>query len=339
MNLQDHIEQVQNEFNTAIESCHNVKDIQDVQIHYLGRKAGVVTNLFKELGVSAVEDRPSLGQQINDLKEYVTKSLVIREQIITEKLEKKTFVDLSLPGNPEFIGRLHPLTLIQNEIISVFEGMGFEVATGPDIETDYYNFEALNMPKDHPARDLQDTFYLEDGNLLRTHTSPVQIRVMEKTEPPIRIISPGRVYRKDTPDATHSPVFHQLEGLYVDEGVTLAELKGALLAFAQALFGQEMKIRFRSGFFPFTEPSVEYDFSCIICDGKGCSTCKDTGWVEISGAGMVDPAVFEFVGYDHEKYTGYAWGMGVERIAMMKYRINDIRLFYENDIRFLEQFS
>ncbi|KPK91161.1 hypothetical protein AMJ80_07630, partial [bacterium SM23_31] len=235
--------------------------------------------------------------------------------------------------------RLHPLTLVLDEIISLFDGMGFEVATGPDIETDYYNFEALNIPEDHPARDLQDTFYLNDGRLLRTHTSPVQIHVMETCRPPVRIIAPGRVFRKDTPDATHSPVFYQVEGLYVDEGVTLAELKGTLLAFARALFGPKMNIRFRSGFFPFTEPSVEYDFTCIMCEGKGCSVCKWTGWIEISGAGMVHPAVFEYVNYDSEKYTGYAWGMGLERIAMLKYRINDIRLFYENDLRFIEQFS
>ncbi|MFC1557669.1 phenylalanine--tRNA ligase subunit alpha, partial [candidate division KSB1 bacterium] len=247
-------------------------------------------------------------------------------------------IDLSLPGRQQFTGKLHPLTVLMNEMIAVFEGMGYEIATGPEIETDYYNFEALNIPEDHPARDLQDTFYLEGGKLLRTHTSPVQIRVMEKLKPPIRIIAPGRVFRKDTPDATHSPIFYQVEGLYVDRDVTLAELKGTLLAFARGLFGPEIDIRFRSGFFPFTEPSVEYDFTCVMCRGRGCSICKKTGWIEISGAGMVDPRVFEYVNIDPEEYTGFAWGMGVERIAMLKYRINDIRLFYENDVRFNQQF-
>lgn len=339
MNLAEHIKQVRKDFQADIKACKDEEVLQDIHVKYLGRKAGLVTHLFKELAKSSPAGRPALGKQINDIKNFITEAVESRKQSIKLESEKESFTDLSLPGQPQYIGRLHPLTLVQNEIISLFEGMGFEVATGPDIETDYYNFEALNIPEDHPARDLQDTFYLDDGRLLRTHTSPVQIRVMESCKPPVRIIAPGRVFRKDTPDATHSPVFYQVEGLYVDEGVTLAELKGTLLTFARALFGPKMNIRFRSGFFPFTEPSVEYDFTCIMCEGKGCSICKGTGWIEISGAGMVDPAVFEYVNYDSEKYTGYAWGMGVERIAMLKYRINDIRLFYENDLRFIEQFS
>ena len=339
MDLIERIQQARTDGQADMKTCTDEKSLLDIYVKYLGRKGGIITNLFKELAKSSAEERPFLGQQINELKKFINDSFERRKQSIDLKPEKEPFVDLSIPGRQEYIGRLHPLTLVQNEIISVLEGMGFEVATGPEIETDYYNFEALNIPQDHPARDLQDTFYLDDGRLLRTHTSPVQIRVMEKHNPPVRIIAPGRVFRKDTPDATHSPVFYQVEGLYVDEGVTLAELKGTLLTFAQALFGPKMNIRFRSGFFPFTEPSVEYDFTCILCEGKGCSICKKTGWIEISGAGMVDPAVFEYVGYDSEKYSGYAWGMGVERIAMLKYRINDIRLFYENDMRFIEQFS
>lgn len=339
MDLSEQIQLIKKEFEDEASSCNDEKSLQDMQVKYLGRKSGAVTNLFKLLSQSPEQERPELGQKINQLKNFISNYFESNRPASKESDSEHIKIDLSLPGRGEFIGRLHPITLMLDEMISIFEGMGFEVATGPDIESDYYNFEALNIPEDHPARDLQDTFYLDDGNLLRTHTSPVQIRTMENTEPPIRIISPGRVFRKDTPDATHSPVFYQVEGLYVDERVTLAELKGALLAFAQALFGSNMKIRFRSGFFPFTEPSVEYDFSCILCSGAGCSTCNNTGWVEISGAGMVDPAVFEYVGYDPEKYTGYAWGMGVERIAMMKYGINDIRLFYENDVRFLEQFS
>ena len=224
------------------------------------------------------------------------------------------------------------------EVISVFSFMGFEVAEGPEIETDYYNFEALNIPPDHPARELQDTFYLKNGMLLRTHTSPVQIRVMENKKPPIRVIAPGRVFRRDTPDATHSPIFTQVEGLYVDKNVTFAELKGVILGFARAMFGKDMKIRFRPHYFQFTEPSAEYDFLCMFCKGKGCRICKGSGWIEISGAGMVDPAVFKKVDIDPEIYSGFAFGMGIERIAMTKYQINDIRLFYENDIRFLEQF-
>jgi len=246
--------------------------------------------------------------------------------------------DPTLPGTPWPRATKHPLLQVLDEIVDIFVSMGFSVESGPEIETDYYNFEALNIPADHPSRDLQDTFYLEHPHLLRTHTSPVQIRAMEKRRPPVRMIAPGRCFRKDTPDATHSPIFHQVEGLWVDKGVTFAHLKGVILAFAQKLFGKDVRIRFRPSFFPFTEPSAEYDFSCIMCKGEGCRVCKYTGWLEISGAGMVDPAVFGFVDYDPEEYTGYAFGMGVERIAMLKYQIGDIRLFYDNDLRFLSQF-
>ena len=248
------------------------------------------------------------------------------------------FFDTTIPGNWSDEGHFHPLTLVLRKIKSIFSSMGFTIAEGPEVETEYYNFEALNLPKDHPARDMQDTLFVEHGNVLRTHTSPVQIRVMENQSPPVRIISPGRCFRRDTPDASHSPFFHQVEGLCVDEGISFADLKGIILCFAKQLFGSDVKIRFRPSYFPFVEPGAEYDFSCLICKGKGCRVCKYTGWVEISGAGMVNPAVFEYVNYDSEKYTGYAFGMGVERIAMLLYQIPDIRLFFENDIRFLRQF-
>ncbi|MDZ7386892.1 MAG: phenylalanine--tRNA ligase subunit alpha, partial [candidate division KSB1 bacterium] len=260
-----------------------------------------------------------------------------REELIAPESEKEE-VDYTLPGLVPFIGARHPVLQVMDRIKEIFYGMGFTVEEGPEIEDDYHNFEALNVPADHPSRDLQDTFYLESPFLMRTHTSPVQIRTMERCRPPVRMIAPGRCYRKDTPDATHSPVFHQVEGLCVDEGVTFADLKGVVETFAKRLFGPEVRIRFRPSFFPFTEPSAEYDFSCIMCGGKGCRVCKGTGWLEISGAGMVDPAVFRFVGYDPEKYTGYAFGMGVERIAMLMYQVDDIRLFYDNDLRFLQQF-
>jgi len=337
MELTEKLQKARSDFFSEISACDNEKSIQDIQNKYLGRKSGLVTQFFTELGKCPPKDKPAFGKQINDLKIYIQDSIEKRKESLQSR-DRYTAYDLSLPGRAHYFGKLHPLTLVMNEMISILEGMGFEVATGPEIETDYYNFAALNFPDDHPARDLQDTFYLDNDNLLRTHTSPVQIRVMEKQKPPIRIIAPGRVFRKDTPDATHSPTFHQVEGLYVDHDVTLAELKGTLLAFARAMFGPEIDVRFRSGFFPFTEPSVEYDFTCVMCRGKGCSFCKGTGWIEISGAGMVDPEVFKHVHIDPEEYTGFAWGMGVERIALLKYRISDIRLFYENDARFNLQF-
>ncbi|MFC1492857.1 phenylalanine--tRNA ligase subunit alpha [candidate division KSB1 bacterium] len=339
MEIIDRINKAKETFTEEIRNCSDTEAHQAIYRKYLSRKSGLIQELFKSVASSLPENKGKVGKEINDLKVMITAELEKRHQELESGADKKDSLDLSLPGRPQHIGRLHPLTIVLKEMISVFEGMGFEVATGPEIESDYYNFEALNIPEDHPAKDLQDTFYLDNGMLLRTHTSPVQIRVMEKQKPPIRIMAPGRVFRKDTPDATHTPVFYQVEGLYVDKNVTLAELKGTLLAFARALFGPNIDIRFRSGFFPFTEPSVEYDFTCVMCEGKGCSICKGTGWIEISGCGMVNPAVFEYVGIDPEVYTGFAWGMGLERIAMLKYRISDIRMFYENDLRFLNQFS
>ncbi len=326
------------EFEQKVQTIKDEASLQALRVEFLGKK-GHLTQFFRHLAELPPEQKPLLGQKVNQLKNRFQE----RIQQISEQLQSAgvsaAVIDVTLPGNRPFTGRLHPLMQVLDEIKDIFKGMGFTIEMGPEAESDYYNFEALNIPQDHPSRDLQDTFYLAQNQmLLRTHTSPVQIRTMESRKPPIRIIAPGRCFRNDTPDATHSPMFHQVEGLVVDEGVSFADLKGVLLSFMQKLFGKNTKIRFRPSFFPFTEPSAEYDVSCIMCGGKGCRVCKDTGWLEISGAGMVDPAVFGFVDYDAEKYTGYAFGMGVERIAMLKYQIGDIRLFYENDVRFLTQF-
>jgi phenylalanyl-tRNA synthetase alpha chain len=325
--------------NTALsrlKSAQSRKDLDAFRVEFLGRK-GKLSEYSRMLGKAPAELRPKVGAEVNRLKK------VIQEQIdsISAGFDgggKKEFFDYTLPVRSSFVGNKHPLLQTVDDIVSIFHGMGYEVASGPDVETDYYTFDALNTPEDHPSRDLSDTFYIKKGVCLRTHTSPVQIRTMEKQKPPVRIIAPGRCYRSDTPDASHSPVFYQCEGLYVDEGVTMADLKGTITAFARMMFGKNIRVRFRPHFFPFTEPSVEYDFSCVICGGKGCRVCKYNGWLEISGAGMVDPEVFKAVGYDSEKYTGFAWGMGVDRITMLRYRIDDIRLLYENDIRFIRQF-
>ena len=305
-------------------------------MQYMSRK-GEIAQIFDRLKDVPAEERPLIGKNLNELKNYISSEL---DKLLGQlnKDSSQVRLDLTLPGRRPFVGRKHPLTKTLDEIKSIFYGMGFTVEDGPEIETDYYCFEALNIPKNHPARDMQDTLYITEDIVLRTHTSPVQVRVMEKTQPPVRIIAPGRVYRRDTPDASHSPFFHQVEGLVVDEGISFADLKGVITAFAHKMFGSDIKVRFRPSFFPFTEPSAEYDFMCIFCRGEGCRVCKNTGWVEISGAGMVDPNVFKFVNYDSEKYTGYAFGMGIDRIAMLKYGIYDIRLFFENDFRFLEQF-
>jgi phenylalanyl-tRNA synthetase alpha chain len=325
------------DFISAVEKASKAEDIERLRIDYLGRK-GKITDLFKSMSALPQEERRSAGKILNNFKMRV-------ESILKEKIDRSQYtklenplIDITLPGDVFRIGRYHPITQILRQIKSCFQKMGFSVEEGPEVESEYYNFEALNIPKGHPARDMHDTLYVEEEIVLRTHTSPVQIRVMEKQLPPVRIISPGRCYRKDTPDATHSPVFHQIEGLCVDEGITFADLKGVILSFARTMFGTDIKIRFRPSFFPFTEPSAEYDFLCLMCRGKGCHICKNTGWIEISGAGMVNPAVFKYVNYDSERYTGYAFGMGVERIAMLLYGVQDIRMFYENDLRFLDQF-
>jgi phenylalanyl-tRNA synthetase alpha chain len=330
------IQSTKKQFNEDLKNVESVSELDQVKIKYLSRK-GIVANLFSDLKNASVEERPKIGKLLNELKIGLSKELEDIQHRLSGESKHEHF-DLTLPGRRPFTGRTHPLSKTLEEIKTIFLGMGFGIEDGPEIETDYYNFEALNIPKNHPARDMQDTLYITEDIVLRTHTSPVQVRVMEQTKPPIKIIAPGRVYRRDTPDASHSPFFHQVEGLAVDEGISFGDLKGVITAFAHKMFGSDIKVRFRPSFFPFTEPSAEYDFICVFCRGKGCRVCKQTGWVEISGAGMVDPNVFEFVKYDTEKYTGYAFGMGIDRIAMLKYGIHDIRLFFENDIRFLEQF-
>lgn len=334
------IEQIGADALNELKKASTLEELDQVRIKYLGRK-GLITNFLKNLANLPLEDRKRVGQIANQIKQDFNihlenkKSELIRQQ---ELGETKTQYDLTLPGRRVWVGNLHPLTKVLNEIVDIFVGMGFEEKLGPEIETEWYNYTALNFPENHPARDQIACFYLSDNLLLRSHTSPVQIRVMEQQKPPIRIIAPGRVFRPDDFDASHSPVFHQVEGLYVDENVTFAELKGTLEIFCQHMFGDRVKVRFTPSYFPFTEPSAEVSISCVICNAKGCQTCKNSGWLEILGSGMVHPAVFENVGIDPEKYTGFAFGLGVERIAMIKYRINDIRLFYENDVRFLKQF-
>jgi phenylalanyl-tRNA synthetase alpha chain len=313
-------------------------EIEECHVRFLGRK-GEITVLLKSMGAVPAEDRPQVGRTANRVKQEIeaafaaAKAALSRQETVVVQA-----VDVTLPVRLRHSGYLHPVARVMDDAVAIFRRLGFVVADGPDLETVHHNFDALNTPAEHPSRDVKDTFYLADGRCLRTQTSPVQVRVMERQPPPVRIICPGRCYRRDTPDATHSMNFHQIEGLYVDRRVSLADLKGVLAEFAREMMGAEVKVRFRPHFFPFTEPSIEYDFSCIICGGKGCGVCKHSGWLEISGAGMVDPAVFTAVGYDPETWTGYAFGMGIERIAMIRHAINDIRLLYENDVRFLAQF-
>ena len=333
----DKIDQIKKQFDADCQSIKNLESLENLRIKYLGRK-GLVSEAFSLLSQVSKDEKPKFGQGLNKLKVLIEKSYLDLKENFDQSSKKKDNIDLTLKGRVPFMGRKHPLIQMADEIKSVFSHLGFTIEDGPEIETDFYNFEALNIPKSHPARDMQDTLYITDDIVLRTHTSPVQIRVMQNQQPPVRMIAPGRVYRRDTPDASHSPLFHQVEGLVVGEGVTFADLKGVIEAFAHQMFGKDIKVRFRPSFFPFTEPSAEYDFNCIFCRGKGCRVCKNTGWVEISGAGMVHPNVFDAVGYDSEKYTGYAFGMGIDRIAMLKYGINDIRIFLENDLRFLTQF-
>lgn len=324
-----------------IEKAPGREALEELRVDLLGRK-GRLSEFMRRLRELPAEERPGAGKRANAIKRRLSDALTskidsLSDSSLARRLEEEE-VDTTLPGVEPWAGSLHPISLVLKDIVDVFRGMGFSVARGPEAERDYYNFEALNVPKDHPARDMQDTFYLSDDVVMRTHTSPVQIRVMEKSRPPVRIIVPGRVFRCDSPDASHSPTFHQVEGLYVDREVTFPQLKGCLDFFAKNMFGPEVRTRFRPSFFPFTEPSAEVDISCLFCGGSGCRVCKRTGWLEVLGAGMVDPAVFKAVGYDPETFTGFAFGLGVERIAMLKYGINDIRMFYENDIRFLSQF-
>jgi len=327
------------DFDSRIGNVTTPDQLKQLRTDFLGKK-GCVSLALKELREFSPGEKRALGKHINDLKEHIElliqeKSAVVQKS--SDRAAGSDAFDLSLPGRREMDGHLHPITQVMEELIAIFVGLGFSVEEGPEIESDYYNFEALNIPKDHPARDMQDTFYVEDEVVLRTHTSPVQIRVMEKRKPPLRFIAPGRVYRCDS-DVSHTPQFHQVEGLMVDRSVSFGHLKGIMDIFLHQVFGKQTALRFRPSFFPFTCPSAEVDIQCVICLGKGCRVCKQTGWVEILGAGMVDPAVFGFVGYDPEEWTGLAFGLGIERIAMLKYGINDIRLFFENDLRFLRQF-
>jgi phenylalanyl-tRNA synthetase alpha chain len=330
--LEDGLKGIQKEALEGLTKAQKTKDLEEIRVRYLGRK-GLITSFLKGLSQVPVASRPAFGKLANEVKEQVEAALAKRvEELRTEgPIERKRteVLDYTLPGRAGLSGKLHPITQISQQIIEIFYGMGFEVARGPNVETDYYNFA---------ARDMQDTFYVDDDVLLRTHTSPVQIRVMEKRKPPLKIIAPGRCYRHEAINARSFCTFHQVEGFYVDTDVTFADLKGVLSAFGWELFGKEVAVRFRGSFFPFTEPSAEMDIACVNCKGKGCGLCKYRGWLEILGAGMIDPEVFRSVGYDPEAYTGYAFGMGVERVAMLKYGIDDIRLFYEDDLRFLRQF-
>lgn len=316
--------------------------LRELKVKYLGKK-GSISELSKGMGKLLPEERPKAGQLVNELRQALEENLAAKQQELADKaLELKMAqekLDVTLPGSPVKLGSRHPLTLVADELKEIFLGMGYTVEEGPQVELDYYNFERMNLPADHPARDMQDSFYIDAKRLLRTHTSPVQARAMDRLCPqaPVKVVSPGAVYRRDD-DATHSPMFHQMEGLVVDEGISLADLKGTLLNFVRQMFGEEREIRLRPSFFPFTEPSVEVDISCMLCGGKGCRTCKDTGWIEILGAGMVHPNVLKMSGYDPERYTGFAFGCGIERIAMLKYGIDDLRVMFENDVRFLQKF-
>ena len=316
-------------------------NVDELKVRYLGKK-GELTAVLRGMGKLTPEERPVVGQIANEVRVAIETAISARaselaEKAMNEALEKEK-LDVTIDGTLPRIGHQHPLSAVQREMEDIFIGLGFSIVDGPEVELDYYNFQALNIPENHPARDTQDTFYITDNILLRSQTSPVQVRVMENKKPPLRIVSPGRVYRSDALDATHSPLFHQFEGLVVDKGITMADLKGVLEAFAKQMFGEETRIRFRPHHFPFTEPSAEVDVSCFVCGGKGCRVCKNEGWIEILGAGMVHPFVLENCGIDPNEYSGFAFGMGIERVAMTRYGIDDIRLFYENDERFLSQF-
>lgn len=338
--MKDRLEKLKADTLALIVTIREERELADARVRSLGRK-GELTSILRGLKDLPPEDRAAVGQLANVIKAELEQRFDEAEAALAAAAEQEKlaseFLDVTLPGRRTMLGRSHILHRVTDELITIFAGLGFQLAEGPEVELDYYNFEALNIPKDHPARDMQDTFYFSDNVVLRTHTSPVQIRTMEKQQPPVRVICPGKVYRRDA-DITHSPMFMQVEGLWVDKNISLADLKGILTAFVHEYFGSDVSLRFRPSFFPFTEPSAEVDIRCVICGGSGCRTCSDSGWLEILGSGMVDPALYGFVNYDPEIYTGFAFGMGVERIAMLKYQIPDIRTFYENDMRFLTQF-
>ncbi len=338
--MKEELETLQKETLASLSQATTEREVSEIRVKVLGRK-GNLTQLLKLLGTLPESERREIGRRANLIKEELETRieeilLQIQEQERKEALRREK-IDVTLPGRRFPPGKRHPLTQTLNEIIDIFSRLGFEVVEGPEVELDYYNFEALNIPRGHPAREMQATFFISDEVVLRTHTSPVQVRTMERQRPPVRVICPGAVYRCDS-DPTHSPMFHQVEGLLVDKGITFADLKGLLTVFVHQMFGEETKLRFRPSFFPFTEPSAEIDIECFICGGKGCGVCSNTGWLEILGSGMVDPAVYQFVNYDPDEVTGFAFGMGIERIAMLKYGIHDIRLFFTNDLRFLRQF-
>lgn len=338
--MEDRIKQIESEALQAINNSQSIQSLDEARVRYLGKKSELM-EMLKSLGSLSEEDRPRVGALVNTAKENIDRLLRSKKIVLLQTEQQRSIeaesLDVTLPGKGIRYGKKHPLSIVMQEAKSIFLGLGYEIAQGPDIETEFYNFDGLNIPAHHPSRDMWSTLFIKDDILLRTHTSPVQIRTMEKRKPPLAIIAPGRVYRRDS-DATHSPVFHQLEGFLVDKHVTFGDLKGTLTEFLRQMFGKEKNVRFRPSFFPFTEPSAEVDVECVLCAGKGCRLCKDTGWLEILGAGMIDPNVFKAVKYDPEKYSGFAFGMGIERIAMLKYGIDNIRLFYENDLRFLEQF-
>ena len=337
--MKDLLEQIRQ---SAMEQLSRVDaDLSEIRVKYLGKK-GALTAVLRSMGSLSPEERPAFGQRANEVRAQIEAEIERRQTEMKSAMRDRALraekLDVTVPGEDVPFGHIHPLSRVQHEIEDIFIGMGYSIAEGPEVELDYYNFQALNIPPEHPARDTQDTFYITDNVLLRSQTSPVQVHVMEKERPPIRILSPGRVYRSDAVDATHSPLFHQIEGLVVDRGVTMGDLKGTLAMFARRMFGSDTKIRFRPHHFPFTEPSAEVDVSCFACGGKGCRFCKGEGWIEILGAGMVHPNVLSGCSIDPEEYSGFAFGLGVERVALLKYHIDDMRLLYENDVRFLGQF-
>ena len=341
MDMQEQLRKIQEEAAAALDAVSDKAGLDALRLKLLGKK-GDLTMLLRSMGQLPADMRPKAGQMINEVREKLTAQLDALDSKIKKLEQEKKLareaIDVTEPRKHTPLGSMHPVSLVQDQLIDVFTGMGFDVVEGPEVEYDHYNFELLNLPKNHPARDAQDTFYIEDNIVLRTHTSPVQARTMLTRKPPIRIVCPGRVYRADEVDATHSPVFHQMEGLVIDEDVTMADLKGTLDAFAKALYGDDVTTRFRPSFFPFTEPSAEVDLTCVNCHGKGCRVCKGTGWIEVLGAGMVNPKVLDMCGIDSKKYRGFAFGVGLERIVMLRYGITDMRALYEGDVRFLSQF-
>jgi phenylalanyl-tRNA synthetase alpha chain len=336
----EELDELQRKAEAELGAAKTEAEFLAIRTRYLGRK-GLLTGVLRNIGQVEPEKRPLFGKRSNEIKAALSEQIEKALERITARRKDEVLlrdrIDVTLPGRRVRHGRIHPISQVCREICQIFAGLGFAVVEGPEVELDYYNFEALNIPKNHPARDMQDTFYIEDNIVLRTHTSPVQIRIMEKQRPPVRILSPGRVYRPDS-DISHTPMFHQIEGLLVDRGITFGDLKGVLASFVNQMFGEDISLRFRPSFFPFTEPSAEVDIQCVMCRGTGCRVCGHSGWLEILGSGMVDPEVFKNVDYDPEEFTGFAFGLGLERIAMLKYGISDIRLFFENDMRFLEQF-